>query len=417
MNLSFLHRSAAAVFLMASTGLAFGQAKGSGLCVTHFGQKDWAILLEDVPAESKANLIGNVEVRKQQVDNLSLLFAYSCEAIKRGLDREKTISIELKSIKSESIAVAYDRHVKKKMPGVPFGRITDAQVEKFYGVPKNVGEFGEFLDAKLALLKQGNLEMADRDASEEERREARELFAKLKITEAEYLKAAPVLGPKFRSRVALQTHMQQVQFLARTIVETVVAQATASDAEIDQYITKHPEFETSKKRELASKLLERAKAGEDLAGLADQYTDDPGNNGADGSKHGGLYSGMAKGIFVPPFENAALSLKAGELYPSLVETDFGYHIVKLEKLTGGPDDVKYDVRHILISTGIKDPVDPSGRETPLRVFVKTTLETDKETVISQRILAANPVVVEDYVPPVEAVAKKPARKRVTRKRS
>ena len=113
------------------------------------------------------------------------------------------------------------------------------------------------------------------------------------------------------------------------------------------------------------------------------------------------------------------------MYPSLVETDFGYHIIKLEKLTGGPDDFKYDVRHILISTGIKDPVSPEGRETPLRMFIKTTVETEKEILINQKIFAANPVKVENYVPPAGAAVKpvQPAakkaipRKRVGRKQS
>lgn len=87
------------------------------------------------------------------------------------------------------------------------------------------------------------------------------------------------------------------------------------------------EAEKAKVKEEADSLLKRVLNGEDFATLANQYSEDPGSN-----QNGGLYENVTLGEFVPEFENAAISLNDGEIYPTLVESDFGYHIIKLDKL-------------------------------------------------------------------------------------
>jgi parvulin-like peptidyl-prolyl isomerase len=166
--------------------------------------------------------------------------------------------------------------------------------------------------------------------------------------------------------------------------------------------------------------LARAKAGEAFAALADQYSQDPGNIGENGKKNGGSYVDVPKGRMIKPFENAALSLQPGGIYPDLVESDFGYHIIKLERKTGTGDDLKYDVRHILISTTVKDPTNPNGRELPIKEYVRTKLESEKESALVAKIVADNPIAMEDLQigQPAAAkpvVAKPAAKKPVARK--
>ena len=71
-------------------------------------------------------------------------------------------------------------------------------------------------------------------------------------------------------------------------------------------------------------MLDEAKAGKDFAALARKYSDDPGS-----AAKGGELGYFTRGTMVKPFEKAAFSLKPGEL-SGIVETPFGFHIIKCE---------------------------------------------------------------------------------------
>lgn len=77
-------------------------------------------------------------------------------------------------------------------------------------------------------------------------------------------------------------------------------------------------------RKRAEELLDRAKNGEDFIRLVETYSDDPGSK-----DKGGLYSDFERGTMVPPFEEAAFNTPVGEI-SDLVETRYGYHILKVE---------------------------------------------------------------------------------------
>jgi len=73
---------------------------------------------------------------------------------------------------------------------------------------------------------------------------------------------------------------------------------------------------------LAQEVLKRARAGEDLGRLANEYSDEP-NAGA----RGGSLGRFSKGQMVGAFEAVAFKLKVGEI-SDIVETPFGYHIIQ-----------------------------------------------------------------------------------------
>ncbi len=85
--------------------------------------------------------------------------------------------------------------------------------------------------------------------------------------------------------------------------------------------------DTAKKEPLrveAQKVLEEVKNGADFAILAKKYNKDST------AEVGGDVGWFSKGQMVPEFEEAAMSLKKGEIYPTIVETVYGYHIIRLD---------------------------------------------------------------------------------------
>ena len=71
-------------------------------------------------------------------------------------------------------------------------------------------------------------------------------------------------------------------------------------------------------------ILERARAGEDFAALAREFSEDSATKGNGGDT--GLFY---RGTMVPAFESVAFSMEPGEISDS-VDTVFGVHILKLE---------------------------------------------------------------------------------------
>jgi peptidyl-prolyl cis-trans isomerase C len=69
-------------------------------------------------------------------------------------------------------------------------------------------------------------------------------------------------------------------------------------------------------------VLKKAKAGEDFAKLAQHYSQDGS------AAQGGDLNYFPKGQMVPEFSNAAFALKPGEI-SSVVQTQFGYHVIKV----------------------------------------------------------------------------------------
>lgn len=105
------------------------------------------------------------------------------------------------------------------------------------------------------------------------------------------------------------------------------------------------EVDAAKKR--AEDLLARIRKGESFADLAKQYSKDPGS-----AKQGGELGFFGHGAMDKAFEQAAFSLKPGEVSEP-VRSTFGFHLIKLEEIRGGErkpfeqvrDQLERDVRH------------------------------------------------------------------------
>lgn len=84
--------------------------------------------------------------------------------------------------------------------------------------------------------------------------------------------------------------------------------------------------EIDKAKAKAEEVLNLARKGEDFSQLARRYSQDPGS-----APHGGDLGYFREGQMVKPFEEAAFSLKKGEISP-IVKSQFGFHIIRVEDI-------------------------------------------------------------------------------------
>jgi len=87
----------------------------------------------------------------------------------------------------------------------------------------------------------------------------------------------------------------------------------------------------AKAKTQADDLLAQVRKGADFADLAKKHSQDPGS-----APNGGDLGFFSKGQMVPAFEQAAFGLKPGQT-SGVVETSFGYHIIRVSEYRAGRD--------------------------------------------------------------------------------
>jgi peptidyl-prolyl cis-trans isomerase SurA len=91
-------------------------------------------------------------------------------------------------------------------------------------------------------------------------------------------------------------------------------------------------------RTRALAVLEELRGGANFEVLARRHSDDPGSR-----EQGGDLGWFRRGRMVPAFENAVWAMRPGDV-SGLVETDFGFHVIRVERVRGA----ERQARHILI---------------------------------------------------------------------
>jgi peptidyl-prolyl cis-trans isomerase SurA len=97
---------------------------------------------------------------------------------------------------------------------------------------------------------------------------------------------------------------------------------------------------------LVKNILREIKRGRDFAAAAKEYSEDIS------ASEGGDVGFVDKGKMVPEFENAVYRMKEGDI-SDIVETEYGYHIIKVDKVLAGRTlplkDVKNKIQFVLSS--------------------------------------------------------------------
>ena len=89
-------------------------------------------------------------------------------------------------------------------------------------------------------------------------------------------------------------------------------------------------------------ILDRLNDGEEFSVLAEEFSEDAGTMG-----QGGDLGWVSRGLLVGPFEDALFSMVVGDI-EGPVETDFGYHIIRLDEIRAEELQTLEDVRDELV---------------------------------------------------------------------
>ena len=214
----------------------------------------------------------------------------------------------------------------------------------------------ELITSKVREQLQAGITVTDEEIDEEFRNNNEKVNLNyVSLTPASFEKKVKVTDE------ALATYFAEQQEVFRTpemvslrylqfVPERYIDEVTFDENELDKYHRRHLEqFEIlekikashilikvdegtdqavrEEKKAFAEKLLEEVKAGKDFAELARVNSDDTAS-----AVKGGNLGYFTRGSMVKPFEQAAFNMKPGDI-SEVVETTFGYHIIKVEEYT------------------------------------------------------------------------------------
>lgn len=374
---------AGAVAVLFALGLITWQVKARRAEAVNLTSEDMALIAEDQSPQYRAGLAGDEKARKEFAEDIRRLLAVAEEARAKGVDKTPEMKRQLRIAKAVVIAESYFKSLggDGSKPNV-----TDQEVEQVFQQPANK----ELFDQLVADAKARNPQLAGAgEIPEDQLKMFRQQLGEVLVGESKGVAA----GVPSQRPVQLQIMFQQARALAQTYAKDQLAEKMkATDAEIDAYIAQHPELDIKQKRVKAEEVLKRVQSGEDFAKIAQEVSTDTSNK-----YKGGDLGWFGRGEMVKEFEDAAFALKPGEV-SGVVETKFGYHIIKLdERRTQDKDGKKEEqvhARHILIGEGgqADNPFAPpkTGRET-----ARAAVEQEKQKKILDEIVQRSHVTVAE----------------------
>jgi peptidyl-prolyl cis-trans isomerase C len=374
----------ASIAILFAAGLVFWQVKAGRAEAINISADDMAKIVESFPPQAQAQLAEDKEARKEFAKNVRELLAIAEEAKASGVADQPDVQRQLSLARSVIIGQSYMEAQRKKSPGA--SSITPADIDAFLKEPGQEQKFEEFLaDAKARNPQAANL-------PDPQKQQLKQQWAQILIAERKGRQE----GLDKERRVQLQIMLQEARTLANQYAkDKLVEKVKASEPEIEAYMAKHPELDPAKARGQAEEILKRARAGEDFSKLAAEFSIDPGSK-----TKGGDLGWFGHRQMTKPFEDAAFALQPGQI-SDVVETEFGYHIIKVEErgMKEGPDgkpEEQVHARHILISNGSKQGNPMAPPQSPHDI-AKEAVEQEKQKKVIDEIVQRNHVTVaEDF---------------------
>jgi parvulin-like peptidyl-prolyl isomerase len=331
---------------------------------------DMALIAADQNERFRRRLATDQSARGEFATDIRTMLAVAEEARHTGIAARSETKRQVDFIRTQVIAESYYATRDEQ--------VTDAEIDALFKEPGKEALF-EQLVADALKGEQQTITAAQKTI-------ARKSMGRTLIGERRGVTA----GVNKQRIVTLKILLYQSRALAQIYTnENLNEKIKPTEAEIDAYLASHPGTD-QKDREQAEAILKRLREGEDFAVLARQFS-------ADGTRDtGGDLGWFGRGAMVTEFENAAFALKPGQI-SELVQTNFGYHIIKLEErrtiTKNGVSEDEVRARHILINSG--DPME--FPKTP-RERARDILKKEKQQRLVDEIVKRSRVIVPPDFP-------------------
>ena len=358
------------------------------------------VLKSGADADSGAAAISqNAETRRAFLKGMREYLALAADARREGLTEDENFKINYEIKKNLLLADLYKAKLTKEQG--KYYIVPKEETDAVWTNPANAQQFETDMSALQTIQKAVAKERGDNAAFSklqgESLTKARDNWARTKILserakqDAEFM-AKPEVGLRIK---IVEAGILSADYLRKHWVKSV----RATEREIADYLAARPEYDVGKKREKAETLLRRAQSGEDFSRLAAEFSEDRTTK-----NKGGLYENIEKDSLWAEVERAALALENDQIADRLIETETGFHIVKLENKQikqekKGGETFKYSVRHILLQKNFAEP--NSGNPDIPSPFVKAEeiaraeIEKEKRNKFVESIIERSKIILPD----------------------